>query len=208
MVITYSPKRALKDEQDRKRLIEKAEKLLIDPGKIKANNNRGGKRFIQHKSENDEFFLDEKAIAKDKRFDGYYAIQSSRIDLNAQSILGAYHTLWKIEESFRIMKSTLEVRPIFHWTEKRIKGHFVICFLAFLLERTLEFRLRENRVNVRPFQLQEALNLLLFTEVEMHGQKFLIKMRPTETASKVLRILRITPPKNMLPLEEANEFTW
>jgi transposase len=208
LVITYSSKRAAKDEQDRKRLIEKAEKLLHDPGKIKASNKRGGKRFIRHKSENDQFFLDEEAIAKDKRFDGYYAIQSSRSDLDAQSVLAAYHTLWKIEESFRIMKSTLEVRPIFHWTEKRIKGHFVICFLAFLLERTLEFRLKENQIQVSPLQIQEALNSLSFTEVEMNGQKFLIKMRPTETANKVLRILRITPPKNMLPLEEAKDFTW
>ena len=208
LVITYSAKRALKDEEDRKRLIEKAEKLLLEPGKIKASNKRGGKKFIKHQSENDQFFLDEEAIEKDKRFDGYYAIQSSRLDLDAKKVLEAYHTLWKIEESFRIMKSTLEVRPIFHWTEKRIKGHFVVCFLAFLLERTLEFRLKENRVEVSPQKIQEALNSLTFTEVEINGQKLLIKMRPTEIANKILRILRIAPPKNMMPLEDAKEFTW
>lgn len=205
LIITYSSKRAAKDEQDRKRLVEKAEKLLDNPGRIKASNKRGGKKFIQHKSENDQFFLDEEAIAND---DGYYAIQSSRFDLDAKSVLEAYHTLWKIEESFRIMKSTLEVRPIFHWTEKRIQGHFIICFLAFLLERTLEFRLKENQVEVSPVQIQEAINTLSFTEVEMNGQKFLIKMRPNDNANKMLRILRIAPPKNMLPLEDANEFTW
>ncbi|GAV24905.1 IS4 family transposase [Carboxydothermus islandicus] len=208
LVITYSAKRALKDEEDRKRLIEKAEKLLLEPAKIKASNKRGGKKFIKHQSENDQFFLDEEAIEKDKRFDGYYAIQSSRLDLDAKKVLEAYHTLWKIEESFRIMKSTLEVRPIFHWTEKRIKGHFVVCFLAFLLERTLEFRLKENRVEVSPQKIQEALNSLTFTEVEINGQKLLIKMRPTEVANKILRILRIAPPKNMMPLEDAKEFTW
>lgn len=208
LVITYSAKRALKDEEDRKRLIEKAEKLLLEPAKIKASNKRGGKKFIKHQSENDQFFLDEEAIEKDKRFDGYYAIQSSRLDLDAKKVLEAYHTLWKIEESFRIMKSTLEVRPIFHWTEKRIKGHFVVCFLAFLLERTLEFRLKENRLEVSPQKIQEALNSLTFTEVEINGQKLLIKMRPTEVANKILRILRIAPPKNMMPLEDAKEFTW
>ncbi len=60
-------------------------------------------------------------------------------------MLDAYHTLWKIEESFRVMKSTLEVRPVFHWTEPRIKGQFVVRFLAFLLERTPEFHLKKPR---------------------------------------------------------------
>jgi transposase len=125
-----------------------------------------------------------------------------------ETILDAYHTLWKIEESFRIMKSTLEVRPIFHWTEKRIKGHFVICFLAFLLERTLEFRLKEHDTPINPSQIQEALNSLLFTEIEMNGQKYLVKMRPTENANRILRILRISPPKNILRVEDAKEFAW
>jgi len=94
------------------------------------------------------------------------------------------------------MKSTLEVRPI------------VIFFLAFLLERTLEFRLKENRVNLSPFLIQEAINSLSFTEVKINGREFLIQMRPTEAANKILRILRIAPLKNILPLEEAKEFTW
>lgn len=208
LIITYSSKRAQKDKADRQRLVEKARKLLDEPAKIKASNKRGGKRFIRHESENDRFYLDEDAISKDERFDGYYAIQTSRADMNAEMVLDAYHTLWKIEESFRLMKSTLEVRPIFHWTETRIKGHFVICFLAFLLERTLEHRLRQNKLNISPEQIREALNSLTFTEVEMNDQKFLIKMRPNENAGKILRILRIAPPKNILPADEAKEFSW
>lgn len=208
LVITYSPKRAAKDRADRQRLIDKAHRLLEQPSSIKASNKRGGKRFIKHISENDQYFLDEKAIANDERFDGYYAIQTSLHDLTPEAVLDAYHTLWKIEESFRIMKSTLEVRPIFHWTEKRIKGHFVICFLAFLLERTLEFRLKEHQLSISPAQIQEALGSLLFTEMEINGQRFLVKMKPSDNANKILRVLRIAPPKNMLPIEEAGEFTW
>jgi transposase, IS4 family len=65
-------------------------------------------------------------------FDGYYAVQSSE-QLSAEQILSGYHSLWKIEESFRIMKHTIEVRPVYHWTEKRIKGHLVVCFLSFFI---------------------------------------------------------------------------
>lgn len=208
LVITYSEKRARKDKADRNRLVEKAVSLLAEPAKIKASNKKGGKRFILHQSENDQYSLNEKAIAVDERFDGYYAIQTSLPDLSAEAVLEAYHALWKIEESFRIMKSTLEVRPIFHWTEQRIKGHFVVCFLAFLLERTLEFKLKKNDFPMSPSQIRQALNSLLFTELEMYGQPYLIKMKPTEGANKILRLLRITPPKNIIHLEEATEFIW
>jgi len=129
LVITYSEKRARKDRADRKRLIDKAVKLLKEPAKIKASNKRGGKRFIVQKSEKDQYYLNEQAIASDERFDGYYAIQTSLQNVNIETVLEAYHTLWKIEESFRIMKSTLEVRPIFHWTKKRIEGHLALLLL-------------------------------------------------------------------------------
>jgi len=126
-----------------------------------------------------------------------------------EKILGAYHTLWRIEESFHIMKSTLEARPIFHWTERRIKGHFAVCFLAFLLERTLECKLREAGVDASPQAIQEALNSLNFTKVEIEGQRFLIKTQSSDLSKKILRLMHIAPPKNITPSDkvkyEANE---
>jgi len=83
------------------------------------------------------------------------------------------------------MKSTLEVRPIFHWTERRIKGHFVVCFLAFLLERTLEFVLRGAGIDASPQAIQEALNSLNFAEVEVEGQRFLIKTQSSDLSKKI-----------------------
>lgn len=208
MVITYSKKRALKDKADRERLVEKAKELLKEPARIRASNRRGSKRFILEKGEKEEYCLNEEAIAADEKFDGYYAIQTSLLDLKAEKVLEAYHTLWKIEESFRIMKSTLEVRPIFHWTERRIKGHFVVCFLAFLLERTLEYKLKMNGIMMSPNKIREALNSMMFTEVEINGQLYLIKMKLSEGATKILRVLRIASPKNILSIEEAKAFTW
>lgn len=207
LIVTHSAKRAAKDRADRERLVEKARRMVSSPASIKASNKRGGKKFIVHKSEKDEYSLDESAIARDERFDGYYAIQVSN-DLSPAQVLDAYHSLWRIEESFRIMKSTLEVRPIFHWTEQRIKGHFVVCFLAFLLERTLELRLQANEISVSPTEIQEALHSLCFTETEINGQKYLLKMKPSPTASAILRALRVAPPKNIMPLEEAADFAW
>jgi transposase len=201
LIVTYSPARAKKDRADRERLIEKAKSLLENKSQIKASNKRGGKKYLKGTGEL-EWVLDQEAIAKDERFDGYYGIQTSEKELEVQDVLDAYHTLWKIEESFRIMKSTLEVRPVFHWTEPRIKGHFVVCFLAFLLERTLEFRLKKANVAASPEKIREALNSLAFVEMEVEQKKFYVKAKGTELSNKILRALRIKPPKNVTPAEE------
>jgi len=119
--------------------------------------------------------------------------------------------LWKIEESFRIMKSTMEVRPIFHWTEKRIKGHFVVCFLSFLLEGTLELILKENNINRRgnnskgvsasPERIKEALKSLNITAFETEGKRFYLKVREIDLGNKILRLPYIKPLKNIAPYE-------
>jgi len=202
LIITYSEKRAKKDRADRERLIDKAKKLLEDKSRIKASNKRGGKRYLKEISQGVEWILDEEAIANDARFDGYYGLQTNETNLSVQEILDAYHALWKIEESFRIMKTTLEVGPIFHWTEPRIKGHFVMCFLAFLLERTLEFKLKSLREEgISPEKIRKALNSLNFAEL-MEGRKFYIKTKATPLARKILRMLKINPPKTITPVEE------
>lgn len=204
LVITYSEARARKDRADRKRLIEKATSLLENKSRISQANKRGGKKYIKDVSAKKDWVLDIKAIAEDEKYDGYYGIATNETDLDPQKIMDAYHNLWRIEESFRIMKSTLEVKPIFHWTEKRIKGHFVVCFLAFLLERNLEFRLKKAGEEVSPGKIRKAINSLNLAGVTIGGKSYYIKTKSTELAKKILRILKIGPPKNITPAGEFN----
>ncbi|MGI6317900.1 MAG: IS1634 family transposase [Dethiobacteria bacterium] len=202
LVFTYSSKRAKKDRADRSRLIEKAHFLLADQAKIKASNKKGGKKYLKEIGSNSTWVLDEASIARDEQFDGYYGLQTNDHNLTPKALLEAYHRLWKIEESFRIMKSTLEVRPVFHWTESRIKGHFVVCFLAFILERTLELKLKKAGITASPQKIREAINAMCFTKVDIGENTFYIKSKGTELSSKILRALRIKPPKNITPSEE------
>ena len=62
-----------------------------------------------------------------------------------QDIYNTYHNLWRIEESFKIMKSDLDARPVFLQKENTIKGHFLICYLCILLERILQFKILDNK---------------------------------------------------------------
>lgn len=201
LIVTYSDKRARKDKKERERLIEKAHHLLEDKAKIRSSNKRNGKKYLQETNKTD-YKLDMAAIERDEKWDGYYGIQTSEKFLSIEKILSAHRTLYKIEESFRIMKSTLEVRPIFHWTENRIKGHFVVCFLAFLLERTLEIKLRNAEIGASPEKIRRALNSMQFAEVDLQGSKFLIKTKSDELASKILRQFKIQSPKNIIPISD------
>ena len=81
-------------------------------------------------------------IEDDAKWDGFYAIEKSDMNLSAQDVAGAYHQLWVVEESFRILKHHFGTRPMFHWTPKRIIGHLMLSYMAFLFERTLELRLK------------------------------------------------------------------
>jgi transposase len=200
LIVSYSPKRAKKDRKDRGRLVEKAKKLLENPEKIKASNRRGGKKYInQTGTGKTEWQLAEDAIEEDARFDGYLGIQTSEKNMTATDVIEAYHALWKIEESFRIMKSTLEVKPVFHWTPNRIHGHFVVCFLAFLMERKMELVLKDEKDDLAasPQKIQEALNTMLLAAVKAGGEEHYIKAKLDPLSKKIFRTLNIGIPLNI-----------
>ena len=181
--------------------MEKAKKMLADPEKIKASNKRGGKKYIvrQNPEEPVTWKLALERIEQDAKFDGFYGIQTSEKNMTAMDVMEAYHTLWKIEESFRIMKSTMEVRPIFHWTPHRIEGHFVVCFLAFLMERTLELILKDEKDDTvsSPGRIQEALNTMQLAAVSSHNEELFIKAKSNPLCNKIFKLLKIDLPSNI-----------
>ena len=209
LVVSYSEKRAKKDKSDRERLIQKAKKLLEKPESIKASNKRSGKKYLQDTSTAKQaWVLDEEKIAQDARFDGYYGIQTSEKKMSANEVMEAYHTLWKIEESFRIMKSNLEVRPVFHWTPKRIHGHFVICFLSFLMERRLEMLLgseTEKELEISPERIREALNSMQLASITLNGDKVYIKAKNQHLGSQIFKKLKLKLPQNVSKKEEVED---
>jgi len=201
LIISYSAKRAKKDQKDRERLVEKATKMLAHPEKIKASNKRGGKKYIDRRDKEKPatWKLAVERIEQDAKFDGYYGIQTSEKNMTATDVMEAYHTLWKIEECFRIMKSTMEVRPIFHWTPKRIEGHFLVCFLAFLMERTMENMLKEEKDEIlsSPHRIQEALNTMQLAAVCTANGELFIKAKNDPLCNKIFKRLKINLPANL-----------
>jgi len=198
LIVTYSLKRAKKDEKDRNRQLEKAQKLLESTAKINASNRRGPKKYLKEtRPDKSDWSLDEKRIEEEAAFDGLYGIQTSEKLLSAMQIIEMKNTLWKIEESFRILKTTLETRPVFHWTPKRIRGHFVLCFLAFLLERSLEIKAKENGISASPQMLKDSLNALQVVGFSVHDKDYFLKTKGDSLGNKLVRLFRIKPPNNI-----------
>ena len=199
IICTWSKERAEKDRADRERMLEKARAI---PCGINLRDRRGYRRYLSTNGGAIVTGIDNAQFEADALWDGYYAIQTNSKRLNPQEILYAYHGLWKIEESFRVIKSTMEARPIFHWTPKRILGHFVLCFIAFLLERTLEQELRKKGIEASPEQIREALNSLEVSQLQIEDAEYYLKGRAEALANKILRAMRIAPLKNITPPED------
>ena len=102
-----------------------------------------------------ERVIDDNKINEDTLYDGYFCIITSELDYDYNKILEVYGNLWKIEESFRITKSDLEVRPIYVNTTEHINGHFQICYTALVIIRLLQLKLK-NKLSVE--RIVKALN--------------------------------------------------
>lgn len=144
-IVTYNPKLAEKQKYEINRQVEKARKLKACEAKkseygdsakyvtFVSTDEKGEKTSGKIKVE-----LNDKAIENARSLAGYNMIITSEIHMPASKVYAAYHNLWRIEESFRIMKSQLDARPVYLQKEDTITGHFLICYLAVLLTRILQ----------------------------------------------------------------------
>lgn len=179
LIITYSEKRAKRDKKTRERLVQKAKELLEAR---KVTSKGGARKYLKVGAK--EAYLDEAKIKADARFDGFYGLETNNPDLTAEQVVEKYQELWKIEESFKIFKNFLETRPMFHYTDERIKGHFVLCFLAFLLERTLELELKNKNLSYSTQNIKDILVSLEVSEITLEGRKLFLE---TQRFPKKLR---------------------
>ena len=96
-----------------------------------------------------------KARKLEEKIDGKLVVESSCTDLNAQELIGRYKELADIERAFRTLKSALEIRPMYHWTEQRIRAHVFICVLALQMQRYMR-----SRLSASPLSVERALQRL------------------------------------------------
>jgi len=128
-ILCYNPYRAEEDRRAREAIIAYLEEKLPS-GDVRGLLKGAARRYVRTAGGKAE--LDRQKIAEDARYDGKWILRTNT-DLPSQEVALSYKGLWQVEECFRTLKTPLELRPIYHWTETRIRGHVMVCFLAFLL---------------------------------------------------------------------------
>lgn len=153
-VVTFNPKLARKKQVEIKRQLEKAQRLRLSMAKrSEYGDSAKYVNFVSLGEDGEEtgrkagVSLNREAIEKDLRLAGYNCIVTSEIHMEAREIYAVYHNLWRIEESFKVMKSYLDARPVFVQHPDSIAGHFLICYLSILLLRLFQFKILNNQMS-------------------------------------------------------------
>lgn len=150
-IVTYNPKLAKKQIYEINKEVEKAR--LLKASQAKKSEYGDSAKYVlftttdKKGNETDgkiKVTMNEELIRKSLELAGYNLLVTSELSMSDNAVYDAYHNLWRIEESFRIMKSQLDARPVYLQKEDTIIGHFLICYLAVLLTRLLQFKVLKN----------------------------------------------------------------
>ena len=147
LLVGYTDDRAKKDAYNREKGIRRLEKAYKHGALTKSNiNKRGNNKFLSMDGEV-KVAINYDRIADDSRWDGLKGYLTNT-DIPIQDVYTAYHNLWHVERAFRIAKSKIEIRPMFHFTRKRIEAHICICFVALKVYKELERRLNVSDIKM------------------------------------------------------------
>lgn len=193
IVCTYSEKRAKKDAHERSKLIDKAQNWIENPSKYKQVKKRGAGRFINIDQDGSPRELDQEKIKMDAKYDGFKAIATTT-KLGVSEIIAKYSDLFEVEHAFRALKSQLEIRPVFHWTNARIQGHIAMCFLSYTFLNYLR-----NTTQLQYSEIIKAMDKMQMSEIKEDNKNELLYMRSNvdHDQSKIFKKLNIVVPRDV-----------
>jgi transposase len=147
-VVFWAKKYADKAKAEREEVVKKAMALVADPKKYNKAIAYGAAKYVKNLEFDKETgeilegkrrpYFDSDRLAEEEKYDGYYAIVTSELDMSDAEVIDTYRGLWEIEETFRVTKGTLEARPVYVSREDRIGAHFLICFIALVIMRIMQ----------------------------------------------------------------------
>ena len=161
--------------------------------------------------------LNEKAIEEEEKKDGFFGVLTNVREKSACELMFNYKELWRIEDAFGELKGTLRARPVFHWTDERIKGHLVMCFIAYLCEAYLTRELRRRgsflksravergSIAPRPLTVVEAMKELSEVRavpVQIKEKKIWIRTDIQGNATEIFRVAGVQIPKKLLKVDQ------
>ena len=166
LIVSYSENRAKKDAYNRDRGIERLRRAFKSGHITKQQvNKRGYNKFLEI-SKDIEVVISEQKIIEDCKWDGLKGYITNT-DLDAERVIAQYHGLWVVERAFRISKGALEMRPMFHFTERRIEAHICICFIAYKIYKELERLIAVNRIGMSVDHVLDAAKTITTIRIKL-----------------------------------------
>jgi len=200
LLVSHSLKRAKKDKFEREKGIEKLRAKLAKEKSVKTHlSNQGYKKYLQLESSQENttcdltIVLNEEKIEQDALWDGLKGVITNNDELSDTELLHQYSNLWQVEESFRITKHDLKVRPIYHHKPNRVKAHLAISFMAYTLVRHLEHRVRLQYKKLSPQRIRTALlgvqeSILYDTKTD---RRFALPSSTVLDAEKIYKLMEV-----------------
>jgi len=192
LIIEYTESRAKKDEFNRDRGIKKLEKQ-VNAGKLtKSNlNNRGYNKYL--KMEGDiSISIDYQKYENDKKWDGIKGYITNT-DLEREVVVSRYRELWQIERAFRISKTDLQIRPIYHRRRNRIESHICISFMSYLMYKELERILIDNNLKISVEKAIEQINKIYDIIIpDATGSQTTFRPHNNPIQQKIIDMIRLT----------------
>jgi transposase len=207
-VVCHNPEEAARDKQVRQQLLDRLQEAIADSDQLteaqrqklhgELSAKRGLKRFLRT-TKGGLLRIDRAAVAAESQLDGKYLLRTSDPTLTVEDIALAYKQLLQIERGWRDIKTTLDLRPVHHRKEDRIRAHVLLCWLGLLLIRIAENRTGDTWRNLRD-ELQR-LHLGTFTGPAGTSQQ---RTELTPRQREILNALEIPKPPRFLELNAAN----
>ncbi len=194
LIVNYSERRAKKDAHLRKQGLERLEKSLKSGKLTKAKiNNRGYNKYLKIKNEI-AVEIDYKAFKADNKWNGLKGYITN-CNLPETEIMDNYKQLWTIEKAFRISKTDLRIRPIYHHLERRIKTHICLAFCSYKIYKELE---RQLKLKNFPFSIEQVLNAVktiyqALIILPQSKKKKLVLLPLDEIQTLILKAFEINP---------------
>jgi transposase len=147
-VVFWGRKYALKAQAEREEVLKKAHDLAANPQKYNKATSYGAAKYVKNLKFDEKTgeilkvkerpVFDSAKVAEEEKYDGYYAIVTSEMDMSDTEVIETYRGLWEIEETFRVTKGVLETRPVYVSLKDHINAHFLTCFVALTIMRIIQ----------------------------------------------------------------------
>lgn len=168
LIVSYSSSRAANDARNRDKGVARLKKSYKSGVLTKANvNKRGYNKFLEI-SKDVQVHINPDKIIEDERWDGLKGYVTNT-NLSADEVITQYHGLWVVERAFRISKGNLEMRPMFHFTERRIEAHVCICFVAYKVYKELERIIKLCRIGLSVDKVIDIAKTIISIDIRTDG---------------------------------------